>query len=204
MQAAAGRFEGGLADPVHGAQAGFQAMMSAMAEPGRIVETGVRCAPPAPMAPAMGLAALTLCDPDTPVFIDEALSRSGAVSAWLGFHTGAPVTLDRSQAAFAFLTAMPDAAFVSELAKGTQDYPDRSATLVVAVGGFADGPDWTLTGPGIRGTRAFRPLGIGDAFLELWSSNNALFPRGIDIIFTARDAIAALPRTTRIKAKEAR
>ena len=38
--------------------------------------------------------ALTLCDHDTPVWLDPVLAASEAVAGWLRFHTGAPLVTD--------------------------------------------------------------------------------------------------------------
>ena len=75
---------------------------------------------------------------------------------------------------------------------GTPEYPDRSATLIV------ESPDLsqsgaTLTGPGIEKTAS---LSLPD--LQAFKSNHALFPLGLDFIFTSGNRLAALPRSTKV------
>ncbi len=91
--------------------------------------------------------ALALCDHDTPLWLDPPLAASEAVRTWLAFHCGAPLTEAPAEALFA-LAAEP--ARLPELAlfgQGTQDYPDRSTTLILAVATLEDGPALRLEGP---------------------------------------------------------
>jgi len=181
---------GGFADaPVEAAQA-FRAALQAMARPGHIFRvTGV--APPAPLPVAAGVLALTLCDPDTPLWLAPDLATD-SLAAWLTFHTGAPIAEDRGQAAFG-IGAWQALAPIDDFAIGTPDYPDRSATLIVLMDHLSgDGP--ALSGPGIR-ERAHLSLPETVAFQR----NAALFPQGLDFFFCAGDRLAALPRTTRVE-----
>lgn len=186
---AAGAFEGAFADPPRQSQRIFRALLTAMAEPGTAHTVARSAAAPAPMSPAMAAVALTLCDGGTPLFLAEAFRQ--APSRWLVFHTGAPLTEDRGEAAFALLDA-PD---LEGFAIGTDTYPDRSATLVVEVA--LAGPSFALRGPGIDGTREFSAA-LGADFAQRWAHNRALFPCGVDLVLTDGERIAALPRTTEV------
>lgn len=179
---------GGFADPPRDAAFAFRGLMSAMARPGRI-ETVRGAKPPAPVSVAAGVALLTLCDADTPVFLAGAFNVP-ELRDWIAFHTGAPLA-GRSDCAFA-VGWWEDLLPLDDFPTGTAEYPDRSATLIVERDDLAGG-DTVLRGPGIRDT----------ARLELpdpaaFAANNALFPLGLDFIFTAGDRVAALPRSTRI------
>ena len=67
---------------------------------------------------------------------------------------------------------------------------------------LSQGPAIELSGPGIDGTAMLRAThGVPD-FLDHLTANHALFPRGVDLILVAGDSIIALPRTTRLVAKE--
>ncbi|WP_296765549.1 phosphonate C-P lyase system protein PhnH [Sediminimonas sp.] len=182
--------EGGFANAPHDAARAFRACMTAMARPGRIEAIG-GATPPAPLSPAAGALLLTLCDADTPVYLAGAHDRD-AVRQWLAFHTGAPLTGNRADAAFAagtWAALQPLAGYPV----GTARYPDRSATLVVEVDTLtASGA--RLSGPGIDGHAALNLP--GPAALR---ANNALFPQGLDFYFTAGDRLAALPRSTRVE-----
>ena len=53
---------------------------------------------------------------------------------WLAFHTGAPLTTDIGEAAFALVTDATQCRGSTRFAQGTDEYPDRSTTIVLAVG----------------------------------------------------------------------
>ena len=56
-----------------------------------------------------------------------------------------------------------------------------------------------MQGPGIKGTQTLAPAPLPGHFAMQWRDNNALYPRGIDVILAAPDALACLPRTARIE-----
>jgi alpha-D-ribose 1-methylphosphonate 5-triphosphate synthase subunit PhnH len=182
--------QGGFADaPIQSARA-FREILEAMARPGTIRRvTGAT--PPAPLSVAAGVALLTLCDPTTGLHLAGA-ADCPAVRDWVAFHIGAPlVAAEDADFALGTWEALQP---VSRFRIGLPDYPDRSATLIVACDRLVNhGP--ALTGPGIQiatwlnlpETAAFR-------------ANRALFPLGFDCLFTAGDRIAGLPRSTRVEA----
>ena len=183
---------GGFADPAVQSAHAFRRVMEAMARPGSIQDvTGAQ--PPAPLSVAAGAVLLTLCDTDTPVYL-AGEADCAEVRSWLAFHTGAPLT-GPSHAMFALGTweaLMP----LSAYPVGTSEYPDRSATLIVERPALAqDGA--VLTGPGIPDRAR---LSLPD--LQPFRDNRALFPLGLDFIFTAGSRLAALPRTTVVSAPE--
>lgn len=201
MQADAIR--GGFARPVFEAQAMFRAIMDAMAQPGSIQRCETSVLPPAPLAPAAAAVALTLCDQDTPLWLDPLLAASGAVAPWLGFHSGARIVTDRAAAQFALVAdpaRLPD---LSGFAQGSQDYPDRSATLILQLDTLSDGPPLVLRGPGIETEARLAPVPLPSQFMAFWRQNGASFPRGVDLVLAAPEGIAALPRTTRIETGKA-
>ena len=180
--------EGGFTDPPRAASYAFRALMGARARPGTIHDiAGAK--PPAPLSVAAASALLTLCDPDTPVYL-AGDADTAATRAWIAFHTGAPLT---GPATCAFAVGQWAALGPLEAyPTGTPEYPDRSATLIVECQTL-EPTGTTLTGPGIRDTAAF-DLPDPQAF----AANNAHFPLGLDFYFTAGTQIAALPRSTRI------
>lgn len=191
--------EGGFTRPVYQSQAVFRAVMAALAEPARPAPLPVEAAPPAPLTPGLGAVALTLLDPDTPVWLDPALAGSPAVVAWIAFHTGAPVTAEPMDAAFALVVEPSRLPPLAAFAQGTAEYPDRSTTLVIAADRFEAGADAPLfTGPGFETPRRFRALPERAGFLDQWTANRALFPRGVDLVFVAGGTVAGLPRSTRL------
>jgi alpha-D-ribose 1-methylphosphonate 5-triphosphate synthase subunit PhnH len=190
--------EGGFADQVLDAQSAFRAVMDAMARPGTVCPIRVVARPPQPLSPAAGAVALTLCDHDTPVWLDPALTISDASAAWLGFHTGAPLVKSPADAHFAFVSRPAEFIALENFAQGTQEYPDRSATIVLQVESFEAGERLLLEGPGIKDRAALAPLPMPRHFVEQWRQNRARFPRGVDLVLAGPDAVACLPRTARI------
>lgn len=188
----------GFDDPGLGAQAVFRAVMDAMARPGRIGRIAVPLAPPAPLGVAMAAVALALTDFETPLWLDPTLSDNDGVRRWLAFHTGAPVVTVPSEAAFALVADPARRPELTAFAQGTDDYPDRSTTIVLAVDDLADDRGATLSGPGIDGEARLSASPLGTDFWEECRRNHAGFPRGVDLLLTVEDRIAGLPRSTRI------
>ena len=194
--------DGGFPDAVTHAQAVFRSVMDAMARPGSIGVVDVAVAPPAPLGIAAGALLLTLCDHDTPIWVTPVLAKS-ALPGWIGFHTGASLTPTKTDAKFAFVEAGAPFPSLSQFALGTQEYPDRSTTLVVEVASLEGGQPLQLSGPGIRDTATIGPKGLPETFLRQWTDNQALFPRGVDVVLTSGRRFIALPRTTKIREMEA-
>lgn len=181
----------GFADPPLAAQACFRRLLAAMACPGTIAVLDPVPAP-APLASAAGAVALTLCDADTPVWLDAALAVPD-VLAWLRFHTGCRIVAAPEEAVFAFATG-PAVPF-DRLAAGSDEYPDRSATAILQIEGFASGATLRLEGPGIAHAATLRARGLPTGFLAWRAANRARYPRGVDVVLVAGDALAALPRS---------
>jgi alpha-D-ribose 1-methylphosphonate 5-triphosphate synthase subunit PhnH len=123
------------------------------------------------------------------------------VKKWLKFHTGAPVIEDSSICHFALIGDPGALPALDRFAFGSNEYPDRSTTLIIQVESLAQGPSFELRGPGIDGTAmvqaTIQPLDL----FERLEINQTLFPRGIDVVLVAGDSVVAIPRTTRLVAK---
>jgi len=184
-----------ISGAVLAAQSTFRKVMDATARPGSIQTVASGTAAPAPLAAAAAAIALTLCDHDTPVWLDAAFAGD-AVTQWLRFNTGCPIVTDQAQSAFVLagdLAALPQ---LESFALGTPDYPDRSTTLILQLASLTGGEALTLSGPGIRDTASLAPQGLPKNFVEQLAANRALFPLGVDVLLVAGNDIAALPRTT--------
>ena len=179
---------GGFQDPPILSARAFRAAMTAMARPGAIVELA-GAAPPAPLSVAAGVLLLTLCDPDTPLWLAPSHDMP-VLRQWIAFHCGAPFV--PAEAALFALGAWDALAPHHRFATGTAEYPDRSATLIVETDRL-EATGTRLTGPGIRDAAA---LSLPDP--ETLRANAALFPLGYDCFFTCGARAAALPRSTRI------
>jgi alpha-D-ribose 1-methylphosphonate 5-triphosphate synthase subunit PhnH len=189
--------EGGFARPVFDAQSVFRAVMDAMARPASQRRVKSLAQPPTPFSALAASVALTLCDHDTPIWLDKKLSQP-AVRDWLGFHTGAPVTALATDAHFAFAACPEELIAFENFTQGSQEYPDRSTTIVLQVDNFDSGAPLTLSGPGIETMATISPTPMPRHFSAQWKQNRARFPRGVDLILVSADAIVCLPRTARI------
>lgn len=181
--------EGGFVDAPRDAALAFRAAMRVMAMPG-LIETVAGAAGPAPLSPAAATLLLTLCDPETPLYLAGGHDVP-PVRDWITFHTGAPfVAAARAMFALGKWEALaPHDAF----AIGTPEYPDRAATLIVEMPTLeAEGA--LLTGPGIEKDAL---LNVPD--LAFAQTNARRYPLGVDMFLTHRSRIAALPRTTKVR-----
>lgn len=188
----------GFADPVMQAQATFRRLMAAMAAPGSVHEAGDCTTAPAPLEPATAALLLTLLDFDTPLWLDSRAATE-PVRDWLRFHTGAPIAAEPSVAAFAVVADAASMPPLAAFAAGDPSYPDRSTTVVIQVADLEQHGGWRISGPGIRGRARFGAHPLPDDFVAQWRANHALFPLGIDVVLTAGERLAALPRTTLIE-----
>src|SRR5262245_10246782 len=181
--------------PVLANQAVFCALMDALARPGTVKPLAPAAAAPSPLTGAAAAVALALLDYETPVWLDAPLAQSPQLADWIRLHAGARVTSDPRQAAFAFIADAVHAPPFDGFSLGTPEYPDRSATLVLQVGGFGNGQRLLLSGPGIPDVRSFSAQPLPPDFHDRLAANRTLFPRGVDLILVSPDAVAALPRS---------
>jgi alpha-D-ribose 1-methylphosphonate 5-triphosphate synthase subunit PhnH len=201
MNAVADSYSGGFPEAVRDAQAVFRSLMDALARPGTAHSIATLTAPPRPLPGVPASVALTICDHDTPVWLSESLRRD-AILGWLRFHTGCPVTPRGDDAQFAFFAVADELTGFGAFSPGTDEYPDRSTTLVVPVASLSGGDPLVLTGPGIETKVSIAPEGLPAGFVEMWRANAELFPRGVDVILAGPDALMGLPRTTRVAIAE--
>ncbi|UPJ46670.1 phosphonate C-P lyase system protein PhnH [Bradyrhizobium sp. 200] len=188
----------GFADKVLSAQSVFRSVMDAMARPGNAQRTASVAGTPAGMMRGTAALALTLFDHDTPIWLDPVMSATPEVAKWLKFHTSTPVVADSSIASFALVGDPQNLPALDRFAFGSNEYPDRSTTLILQVESLTDGPVVELQGPGIDGTVALRAAIQPHDLFERLAINAVLFPRGIDVVLVHDDAIVAIPRTTRL------
>ncbi|CAH1653911.1 Alpha-D-ribose 1-methylphosphonate 5-triphosphate synthase subunit PhnH [Hyphomicrobiales bacterium] len=190
--------EPGFSNPVFDSQSVFRNVLNAIAYPGAVEHLAHRPGTPEGVNPAMAAVALTLCDLDTPVWCDAALT-SEAVSTYLRFHCGAPIVAEPAEARFALIGDAVTMPRLAAFAAGDERYPDRSATLVVAVPSLTEGPRRHWSGPGILRRRTVAVAGLPDWFWEDWALNQGLYPLGVDVLFACDDAVLGLPRGIAVK-----
>ena len=187
-----------IPDSVIVTQATFRAVLGAVAAPGTVQPLATTILAPPPLATAAAAVALTLCDHDTPIWLDPALRVNDQVAAWLRLHCGCRLVAEPRNAAFALVGAPRQLPPVDAFDVGTADYPDRSTTIVLQVESLRSGPPLALSGPGIRDRNVLCADGLPHDMPARLAANRALFPRGVDFILVAASEIAALPRSVRL------
>lgn len=186
----------GFADPVIEAQQVFRAVMNALARPTQVQALDLRLSPPSPLTPGLAAIALALADGDAPLWLDAPLAADPAVAAYLRFHTGAPIVAEPALAAFALIADPAALVSFDDFALGTEDYPDRSTTIVLAVDALEGGAELTLQGPGMREPSTIAPTPVPAQMRQAILDNRTLFPRGMDFVFVTPRQVAALPRSS--------
>lgn len=204
----------GFADATRGAQRTFRVLLDVMARPGEVIALPAGAvqgiaAPPSlregvALARATTASLLALLDAEVSVHLHGALASPAAL-AYLRFHTGVGVS-GAGTADFVVARALEvDEPLWRGLALGCDEQPQAGATLLVEVGSLAeadganDGIVLRLRGPGIPGMRRLRVGGPGVAFWQWRRGLQAAMPRGVDLMLCCGDAMAAVPRSTRIE-----
>ena len=188
----------GFSDPVFQSQAAFRALLTALSEPGTLQQVASEIAPPEGLATATATALLTLADYETPVWLPETL-RNGPAGAWLRFHCAAALVDDPREAAFAVIDGAAGEPKLSTFNLGTDQFPDRSTTVIVQVAALDSGPALTLAGPGILGSRNITPRGLRTGFVEELRENGTLYPLGVDVLLAHGEGLIGLPRSTQVQ-----
>lgn len=189
------RLQPGFADPVRDAQRCYRALLDAMAHPAAIVTMHGELPSAAPLWPVATAMALTLCDADTPIWLDEGVADA---AGYLAFHCGALRASTPGEALFAFAGDRATLPPLGSFALGTAEFPERATTLVIEVGALIEGAGLRLRGPGIRGERRLDVAGLSRGFWAERAALAELFPCGIDLVFAAGGALAAVPRSTQV------
>lgn len=188
----------GFSAPVFQSQAAFRALLAALSEPGTLQQVASEIVPPDGLATATATALLTLADYETPVWLPEAL-RSGPAGAWLRFHCGATLVDEPAEAAFAVIDGAAGEPKLSAFNLGTDQFPDRSTTVIVQVAALEGGSGFTLSGPGIPGARSIAPQGLRPGFTDELRENGAIYPLGVDTVLAHGDGMIGLPRSTQVE-----
>ncbi len=186
-----------FATPAHDSARSFRPILDAMANPGKIYSFKPAVQAPAGLGPEAAAVALVLCDFQSPIWLERSL-RMAEILQYIRFHTGAPITNSKPEAMFAFIDATRAVPSLTDFPMGTQEYPDRSVTLVIKAERLTANPDVTFKGPGIQSTRGFSAPHLSPAFWSSMIASRTGFPLGMDVIFVGSHQVAALPRSTQI------
>jgi alpha-D-ribose 1-methylphosphonate 5-triphosphate synthase subunit PhnH len=186
----------GFSDPVLKSQEVFRKILEAMAHPGRLTGLDVDLQAPRPFQQAAAAICLTLLDFETPLWTD--LPAASDAVHWLKFHCGCPWVSSPSAAAFAFISSGSFLPSLEHFSVGRDEYPEKSATLIIQVENFLSGETRCLRGPGIQSVERLSVQGLSKEFWPFWRINHGLFPLGVDLLLTSGREMVALPRTTEI------
>jgi alpha-D-ribose 1-methylphosphonate 5-triphosphate synthase subunit PhnH len=188
--------EAGFADPVRDATRAFRAIMTALANPGQVQRLDYAM----PIFKGIDAAAvtvlLTLADHDTPVWLPPGIDPG--LADYLRFHCGCAIAAEPRLASFGVIAGEAASAQAFGFPLGSDEYPDRSATVLVQVASLTGGTPRTLAGPGIRDTCRIAPT-LDDAFWAAWRRNTAQYPRGVDLFLVCGRDILGLPRSSQLK-----
>lgn len=186
--------EAGFGNPVMDTAHVFRAALKAMSEPGLPQELA-KTPGFATLPGAASALLLCLTDVTTPVWVSPRLDRP-ALRANLAFHCNCPITAHRREAVFAVLDG-EEACDLQEFDTGDARRPDLSCTLIVRLPALNGGAPTHWRGAGIlREQRVCLPLAA-----EFWEerARRNVFPRGLDIFFTANRSLMGLPHTTQVE-----
>ncbi len=191
------KISGGFEDPVQDSQRCFRQMLRALSSPGSIVECGVKPPPPAGLCSASTALLLALLDSDCAVWISPGAGSSG-LADFFRFHTGCTSASSMAVANFALIRNELELPRLANFNWGSDEYPDRSVSLILQVEHLREGGPWQLTGPGIERSRSVCAGNLPLWFIGDWASLHASFPRGFEVFLCADNKIMALSRTTRL------
>jgi alpha-D-ribose 1-methylphosphonate 5-triphosphate synthase subunit PhnH len=188
----------GFEDVALGSQAVFRLALSALSRPGEILEVISQADTPAGLNDAACALLLTLLDQDTSLWLSPG-AASGPAGPYLRFHTGCTLVDNAPEADFALVASVDELPALTVFKAGSDEYPERSATVVIEVGNLSGAGRWTLSGPGIDGSTPLCAEGLDSRFVEAWNASRRAFPCGIDVFLASGRRIAGIPRTTMIK-----
>lgn len=193
----------GLNNPGHQSQQIFRQVLKVMSEPGLVEQLPeLESLPPLDNA-CYGLI-LSLLDQSTPLLLSAEFNQP-SVRQNLSFHTGVPFTDVAAEAAFVLAFA-GEIDSLTAYNKGSAEYPETGASLILRVNGINNGcgTTMTLSGPGIPGQRLLQLDGISDTLCQYLTERPDEFPSGIDLLICCGNQLVCIPRSTQVTlAKEA-
>jgi len=184
----------------------FRCLLAAMSRPGRIqVLPSTLEGGGGPREPLF-LVLRSLLDQEVS-FAVTGVDRTDALQAIIAGRTRCPAATI-GEADYIVVAGGDSDGEILGAKRGTQQYPDTSATIVFAVRSLlapdSRRPAAALSGPGIRGEILLGPIqGLGPRELEHLRTLNADFPMGVDAVFIdERGRILCIPRSTKIRIQE--
>jgi len=196
----------GFAEPAVCSQTVFRQALDALSLPGRLQFLDLNgpmqsMQAPRNAHPAAAALLLALLDQDCKLWLSPGFDATDAAT-WLRFHTGCTLVADSKEADFVWVASPLEMPAFEQLAQGTAEYPEQSATCVVQVMGLATSEQasaWSISGPGVKGASHLQIGGLAPEFLTQRRASQAHSPCGIDFLFTHGVSLVGLPRSTLIK-----
>lgn len=215
----------GFGDTIHDSQYCFRELLTAMSQPGTLVELNLAQGFGG-MMPASTQVLLALADNSTPVWLSNAFASDIAIKENLNFHLGCailssqkgaePLSEIQQKPSFGVISQQDMANFdwsQTSFYVGCEEYPDRSTTVIVEVAGLSTVPCslsesdaespvvLRLSGPGIEHearvvVQSLSPTAIS-AMLSQRKTHK--FPLGLDFILVSGEQVVALPRSTTVE-----
>jgi alpha-D-ribose 1-methylphosphonate 5-triphosphate synthase subunit PhnH len=195
-------------DPVRASQHVFRVTLDALGNPGSVQHLIVHprlLAEDAIVNPYVASVLLTLLDHEVTLHVAPGPDAPGLAGlADLMVRRTRTTLVDAGSADFAVATsASLEPGLPETLRRGSLEYPDDGATLVVDVPSLdqaeAGSLELTLAGPGIESVRRLRLAGLPAAFFHARNRAVAHYPTGIDVVLIDRTGrLVGLPRTTGI------
>ncbi len=192
-------------DPIRASQHIFRIALDALANPGSVRQAIIHprlLADEAVANPYLASVLLTLLDHEVSLHVTP--GPDAAELEELMVRRTRTTLVEAGSADFAVAsTGSLDHGLPERLRRGSLEYPDDGATLVVDVpsldGATTGDLELTLTGPGIESVRRLQLAGLPAAFIHSRNRAVAQYPMGIDLILIdTAGRVAGLPRTTNI------
>ncbi|MDY7083429.1 MAG: phosphonate C-P lyase system protein PhnH [Halobacteria archaeon] len=172
-------------EPVHGTRETFRALVDAMSKPGTVQNAPER---------ADYAVVSTLVDNEIGFYTEDdelhdVLASQGRLND-INFEDANVVHVEGSTGRR-----------VVDANRGTLKEPSMGATVVYRVGELAEGEGSTtvrLEGSGVPGTRLLS-LNLPEDEIEAIREANSEFPKGVDVVLTTDDKLAAIPRSSEME-----
>ena len=187
----------GFMDEARDSQIMFRRLLTAMAHPGTLMESPVEISPPEELHHAAGAILLALLDDETPLW--SHLRTGSEEIQWLRFHTGAPGTLNPTNALFALETSWKNLNDPTCYYPGSTMAPESATTLIVQAPAIVGSGGLSLTGPGIETRTTLHIEGVNASFFHHRSKLKNQYPLGVDMVFVSHTTFVAIPRTISIE-----
>ena len=190
----------GFKDVGYSSQRIFRQVMQAFSRPGNIysVADDISQTPYAPGAATQIL--LAMLDSETSLFISKSTSKH-RLDDYLRFHTACNMAQQPNDAQFSYFSISDNLPHLSEMAIGSDEYPDQGATILIEVSEFkVDAVTGvSISGPGLKEPKRIDIVGIANSFWQERQTLQKEFPKGIDLLFCCGLEFIGLPRSTQVE-----